>query len=46
MQKIIKDIPQGKKEVLAVSQRLEVRFSANTRRSAMKQEFDGLLNRY
>lgn len=43
MRKIIKDIPHGKKDILAVAQRLKVRFSANPRRPAMLQELDGLL---
>ena len=43
MRRIIKDIPQSKKEVLAVAIRLKVRFSSNPRRPAMLQELDGLL---
>ena len=43
MRRIIKDIPQGKKEVLAVAQNLKEKFSSKPRRPAMIQELDAIL---
>jgi len=43
MQKIIKDIPEGKKDVLDVAKRLRTRFSVKPRRPAMIEELDEIL---
>ena len=43
MEKIIKDIPEGKEEILAVARKLREQFSVKPRRPAMIEELDKLL---
>jgi len=43
MKRIIKDIPEGKKDVLAVAKHLRERFSVKPRRPAMIEELDEIL---
>ena len=44
MKKIIKDIPESKKEVLGMAKRLKEKFSINPRRPAMIEELDKILD--
>lgn len=43
MQLVIKDIPQGREEMLAIARRLREQFSVKPRRPAMLEELDKLL---
>ena len=43
MQKVMKDIPQGKERILALAQKLKDRFSVKPRRPAMIEELNKIV---